>query len=263
MTSSLEGSTVWRNDVTVVSKETSSPPIFGWRWLSWQRLVTVSGIVATLTTAGVAAYLSDIEGGIVALGFGVSTCLFWRGLRRLGITGLIVVSAITFVFMAAASITNSRGWAGAEGLLIAVGLATVAGLLLVACIGWLLRSDASSNGPSIAVAVSVVAFAATLVVGALNDAPEPGIADYDLVAENVAFSETELSASPGTITVAVENRDLFWHTFTVEELGVDLRVPVSAEMTVTFDAPPGEYRFVCAIPGHADAGMEGTLTVVG
>lgn len=27
------------------------------------------------------------------------------------------------------------------------------------------------------------------------------------------------------------------------------------------DAPPGEYRFVCTIPGHVEVGMVGTLTV--
>jgi uncharacterized cupredoxin-like copper-binding protein len=30
-----------------------------------------------------------------------------------------------------------------------------------------------------------------------------------------------------------------------------------------FDAPPGEYRFFCDIPGHAEAGMEGTLIIEG
>lgn len=249
--------------MTVVSEQRTRRPTRGWTRLTWQRLVTVSGTVAALATAGVAIYLGDLEAGIVALGFGVSTGLFWWGMRRLGVVGLMLVSTITFLFMTAATITNSRGWAGVEGLLIAVGLGATAGLLLVACIGWLVKRDASSAGPSIAVAVSVVALAAPLVIAALNDSPEPSTADLDLVADNVAFSEAELSARAGMVTVAVENRDLFWHTFTIEELGVDLRVPVSAEMTVTFDAPPGEYRFVCAIPGHADAGMEGTLKVGG
>lgn len=44
-------------------------------------------------------------------------------------------------------------------------------------------------------------------------------------------------------------------------LGVNLNVPVSAERRLDFHAPPGTYEFVCAIPGHAQAGMEGTLRV--
>ncbi len=40
-------------------------------------------------------------------------------------------------------------------------------------------------------------------------------------------------------------------------------VPGVDETTVTFTAPaPGTYTFVCSVPGHAAAGMVGTLNVV-
>lgn len=52
----------------------------------------------------------------------------------------------------------------------------------------------------------------------------------------------------GEVTVGLANQDLFWHTFTIEELGVDLPVPVGASLTVTFDASPGNYRFICPDP---------------
>jgi uncharacterized cupredoxin-like copper-binding protein len=51
------------------------------------------------------------------------------------------------------------------------------------------------------------------------------------------------------------------HTFTIDELGVDLNVPMGAERSVTFNAPAGEYRFYCGIPGHETIGMYGILTV--
>ena len=70
-----------------------------------------------------------------------------------------------------------------------------------------------------------------------------------------------LRAGAGRVTVAVRNRDLFWHTFTIDRLGVEVRSPVGRLRTATFEARPGRYSFYCAIPGHATLGMRGTLTV--
>jgi uncharacterized cupredoxin-like copper-binding protein len=36
--------------------------------------------------------------------------------------------------------------------------------------------------------------------------------------------------------------------------------PGSANLTVTF-TKPGTYRYLCTLPGHAEAGMKGVLTV--
>ena len=63
------------------------------------------------------------------------------------------------------------------------------------------------------------------------------------------------------MTVSLANHDLFWHTFTIERLGVNLDVPVGGSRSVTFTAALGTYTFICRIPGHAAAGMRGTLTV--
>jgi plastocyanin len=62
------------------------------------------------------------------------------------------------------------------------------------------------------------------------------------------------------VTVAVTNHDLFWHTFTIAALGIDLRVPVGDEKSVTFTAAPGTYQYICGVPGHASF-MHGVLTV--
>jgi len=70
-----------------------------------------------------------------------------------------------------------------------------------------------------------------------------------------------LQASSGQVTVAVRNRDLFWHTFTIDALGVDVRAPVGQLRSATFEARPGTYSFYCRIPGHATLGMRGTVTV--
>jgi plastocyanin len=78
---------------------------------------------------------------------------------------------------------------------------------------------------------------------------------------NAAYSTTSLAAPRGQVTVVLTNRDLFWHTFTIHQLGVDLEAPLGGTREVTFTAPAGSYRFYCRVPAHAAAGMRGTLTI--
>jgi len=82
-----------------------------------------------------------------------------------------------------------------------------------------------------------------------------------VAAKDVRFSPRTLDARQGRITVRMANHDLFWHTFTIDKLDVDVRVPVGGARRVTFTAAPGTYEFYCAIPGHKRAGMHGTFTV--
>lgn len=230
----------------------------------WRRLTLISGSLASLAVGGVAIHLSDVEGGLVAMAFAISTWLVTRGRDRIGATGLMLVSGITIYFMATAALTNMEGWAGPEGVLIPTGLSALSIMTLLAAIGFSIRRDRrASHGPWLVVGSALVVLLVPVFSGALTREQPVREADLVVVAENVAFDREVLSTATGSTTVSLENRDLFWHTFTIEELGVDLRVPVSAHMTVTFDAPPGEYRFFCDIPGHPEAGMEGTLLVEG
>jgi hypothetical protein len=82
-----------------------------------------------------------------------------------------------------------------------------------------------------------------------------------ITTENMAYSKIALNARAGQVIVALENHDLFWHTFTVDQLGVDIKVPMQATQQVEFQAAPGVYTFHCTIPGHEMLGMVGTLTV--
>ncbi len=79
--------------------------------------------------------------------------------------------------------------------------------------------------------------------------------------KDTAYSTRELVAHAGQIRVDMTNADLFWHTLTIDALGVDLRVPLDGQRSVTFTAAPGVYEYHCQIPGHAQAGMTGTLIV--
>jgi plastocyanin len=83
----------------------------------------------------------------------------------------------------------------------------------------------------------------------------------EVEARNVAFVPASLTAGGGQVTVAIRNRDLFWHTLTIDALKVDLKVPVGRLRSASFEARPGTYDFYCRIPAHRTLGMRGTLTV--
>lgn len=122
------------------------------------------------------------------------------------------------------------------------------------------KSRAAVNLVSSVVIVWCVVMGVGLLGGARTAQALPP-SDVHVITENMAFSNVTVDANSGVVRVELENHDLFWHTFTIEELGVDLKVPVGATQQVVFDAPSGTYRFVCTIPGHELLGMSGTLVV--
>jgi plastocyanin len=81
----------------------------------------------------------------------------------------------------------------------------------------------------------------------------------------LAYNQKDASAKAGTVTIDFQNNESIPHDVAVEsssgdELGkTDLVASGSASTTV--DLAPGSYTFFCTVPGHRQAGMEGTLTV--
>jgi plastocyanin len=83
--------------------------------------------------------------------------------------------------------------------------------------------------------------------------------DTTIVTKDTKFGPAVIKVATGRVSVFMANEDLFWHTFTIRKLHVNLDVPVGGHRRVAFNAPPGTYEFVCLI--HEQAGMKGTLIV--
>ena len=79
----------------------------------------------------------------------------------------------------------------------------------------------------------------------------------------LAFDTTELTASAGEVTIELVNDSGIPHNVEVEGNGVEeeSETITSGSTDLTVNLEPGEYEFYCAVDGHKDAGMEGTLTV--
>jgi len=63
------------------------------------------------------------------------------------------------------------------------------------------------------------------------------------------------------VTITVTNNGAALHTFVIEDLGIKVELKPGQTEEVVVNAPAGSYEFICDVPGHAQAGMVGTLTV--
>src|SRR3954452_24304044 len=80
----------------------------------------------------------------------------------------------------------------------------------------------------------------------------------------LAFNTTKLSAKAGKVTIDFKNPSAIPHNVVIEQNGKELAgfEPITeGEESETAELKPGTYTFYCSVPGHRQAGMEGTLTV--
>jgi plastocyanin len=80
----------------------------------------------------------------------------------------------------------------------------------------------------------------------------------------IAFDTTKLSAQAGKITIDFDNPAPLEHDVAIEQGGkviAQSETLAEGKTSVSADLEPGTYTFLCTVPGHAEAGMEGTLTV--
>jgi plastocyanin len=80
----------------------------------------------------------------------------------------------------------------------------------------------------------------------------------------IAFDTTTLTSKPGKVTIEFTNPATIEHDVAIERDGKQLAISETISKgatSVTADLAPGTYTFLCTVPGHAEAGMEGVLTV--
>jgi plastocyanin len=81
----------------------------------------------------------------------------------------------------------------------------------------------------------------------------------------LAFTKTDISTTAGNDTIDFDNESSVPHNVQIEDAdgnavgGTD--TVTGSSTSTTADLKAGTYTFFCDIPGHREAGMEGTLTV--
>jgi plastocyanin len=81
---------------------------------------------------------------------------------------------------------------------------------------------------------------------------------------DLAFDKTSLTSKPGKVTIDFDNPAALEHNVAIEQEGKEIATSetlAEGKTSVSADLAPGTYTFLCTVPGHAEAGMEGTLVV--
>lgn len=93
-------------------------------------------------------------------------------------------------------------------------------------------------------------------------------ASFDVEADpggNLAFTSDSASAKAGNVTVNFTNSSPVPHDVRIEDKGGEdiggTEVITESNESAKVELEPGSYTFFCSVPGHRQAGMEGTLTV--
>lgn len=130
--------------------------------------------------------------------------------------------------------------------------------------------------------VGMSAAAATLLIllaGCDGDAATPEAeTSLEVEATEYAFTPDEWTIQADTdVSVTLVNEGRIEHEWAVLTEGTEIgseaefsedlveteieAIPAGESATATVNLPAGTYQVICALPGHFDQGMEGTLTV--
>jgi uncharacterized cupredoxin-like copper-binding protein len=80
----------------------------------------------------------------------------------------------------------------------------------------------------------------------------------------LSYNTKQLSAKAGKVTIDMTNMSQLEHNLTIAQGSTVLGATptfMGGSKTLTLSLKPGTYTFYCSVPGHRQAGMEGTLSV--
>jgi plastocyanin len=81
----------------------------------------------------------------------------------------------------------------------------------------------------------------------------------------LAYTTKSATAKAGQVSIEFDNPQEMQHDVAIEnssgEVLGETELVAAGTATTTVNLKPGKYTFFCTVPGHREAGMEGTLTV--
>ncbi len=170
----------------------------------------------------------------------------------------------------------SRSWTPhrrAPGYSLAALIALVLGVAALAGCGSSSGSSSSSSSSSTPASSSSSSESSTSGESSAStntaaSAPSGGSSALKLEANKegqLEYNTKTLTASSGKVSIDFTNASPLSHNVTIESSSGSTvgATPTfqGGSKTVSLNLKPGTYKFYCSVPGHRQAGMEGTLTV--
>jgi len=147
-------------------------------------------------------------------------------------------------------------------------LTLAAGLVVLAGCGSSSSSTSSSASTPASAATPTTSSSATSSTPAPASGGESARASLSLAANpegQLKYEKTSLTAKAGKVSIAFANMSPLSHNVTVaSSSGAVVGATETFQggsKTLSLNLKPGTYKFYCSVPGHRQAGMEGTLTV--
>lgn len=139
----------------------------------------------------------------------------------------------------------------------------------VAACGGSSPTSSTAGAGSTAAATSSSSAPAASSSSAAPSAPSSGGSSHLSIAANpggaLMFDKTSLAAKAGKVTITFTNKAPEGHNFTLTGPGGQSvgSTPTfhGGSKTLAVTLKPGKYTYICSVPGHAQGGMMGTLTV--
>jgi plastocyanin len=163
---------------------------------------------------------------------------------------------------------QTAGTAKTRSIRILATLAVAAGLLVLAGCGSSNSTSSSASTPTSAATPTTGSSSATSSTPATAPAPAGGGSALSLSANpegQLKYNTTSLTAKAGKVSIDFTNMSPVGHNVTVaSSSGAVVGATPTFEggsKTLSLNLKPGTYKFYCSVPGHRQAGMEGTLTV--
>lgn len=92
--------------------------------------------------------------------------------------------------------------------------------------------------------------------------PPPAGATISVTETEFKLDPKTLAANPGKVTFRVRNAGAVEHNFIVEKTAIKIEsIQPGETKTASGDLKAGQYKVLCDLPGHAEAGMVATLKV--